>query len=460
MAKWNGTVMEQAKQDFAGAKPVIDFQLCRWKRIEESLLQKLMDFSREVVSENAASHAMNQFWGEEGMLSTEFDDEASFARFFDWFVFDYRRSNRSRRIIERFNDTQLHILTEDERVLLSDWLSARMGFYEVTSVKPGMEVVLTDVFTGNSIRVPEKSVSQTLHKYDLIFTRPLKVFGIHSFSVAGLVIPRSWKQYIESAVRYELARFRRWYPEAGYDELFRNRAYRFNRLLIKILLERGRPSIRTTSGEEFIMSRAWYEVIDPEGVIDTLSKLPDLKLERHERDQDGNPVSATWAWFYPLSNGDLPYVGSLILGEIRLQKGYLSLQCLSRERLENGKRLLGESIADMVRHRLDDYAAPPLYGLIKQTPVDIEKTARSLSPEVEEAMGRFLASYYRRWMDEPVESLGGRSPRNACENDEGRRQVIELLKLIENMEDKKRRAGEPFIEVNSIRRELGLPEEE
>lgn len=459
MAKRNGTVSGRA-ESCAPLAPVIDFQFCRWKKIEELLLQKLMDFSREAVSEAAASHAMSQFWGEDGFISSEFDDEASFARFFDWFVFDYRRNTKSRRIIERFYYRLGHALSEEERSLLEGWLDARLGFYEVASVQPGEEVTLVDIFTGRSFRVPERSVSHNLHKYDLIFTRPLKVFGIYSFSVAGLVIPRSWKQYIEAAVRYELARYRRWHPQAGYEEFFRDRAYRINRFLVRVLREREAPSIRTSSGEEFLLSRAWYKVSDGRKVVASLARIPDLKLERLERDDSGVPVSAVWTWFYPLTDGDLPYIGSLILGEVRMERGYLRLQCLSRERLCHGKQMLEVGAGQWLSHRVDDFARPSFRDLLQPSAFVPEKRRRCLPPEMEEAMERFLINYYRRWIDEPVSALGGCSPREACQTEEGRLQVIELLKMIENVEDKKRRAGEPHIEVNSLRRELGLPEED
>lgn len=459
MTKGNGTVSGRL-ESCRPLAAVIDFQFCRWKRIEESLLQKLMDFSREAVSEATASHAMSQFWGDDGFISSEFDDEASFARFFDWFVFDYRRNSKSRRIIERFYERLGCTLSEEERLLLEGWLDSRLGFYEVAFVQPGQEVTLVDIFTGCSFRVPERSVSQNLHKYDLIFTRPLKVFDIYSFSVAGLVIPRSWKQYIEGAVRYELARYRRWYPDAGYDEFFRDRAYRVNRFLMSVLRERGAPSIRTSSGEEFLISRAWYQVLEGREVVASLARIPDLKLERLERDPSGAPISALWTWFFPLTDGDLPYIGSLILGEIRMEKGYLRLQCLSRERLWHGKQMLEAAVGQWLAHRVDDFARPSFRQLLQPAAFVPDRHRRCLPPDIEEAMERFLMNYYRRWMDEPVSSLGGCSPREACKTEEGRMQVIELLKMIENVEDKKRRAGEPHIEVNSLRRELGLPEED
>lgn len=441
---------------------VIDLQVRRWKKLEEFLLQELMAYSRDGVSESAISDAMRLFWGEEGISSPEFDDEPSFARFFDWFVFDYRRNRRCRRLIERFRDDCAGSLSEECREMLDQWLQSRLGFYEVISVNPGEGLTIRDIFTGQRFQICERTASRAVHRYDLLFTRPLKVFGTYGVSVAGLVIPRTWKTSLEGAIRCELARYRKRNPGAGWDQFFREKAYKINRLIVRMLLDRSRPRLRTSSGEALLPSRAWFEVADADAdaVSAVLHDHEHFKPQLIERDKDGRLIKAGWTWFGPMTDDMAPVTGSLVLGEVRLQRGFLSLQCLSHERLEMGKQLLFELLGRSVRHRLDDFKNPPAVGAYDGLNTRSQASGGALSPEVADAVQRFLNNYYRRWVDEPVPALDGSSPRDACQTTEGRNQVIELLKLLENMEEKKRRSGEPYVKVSVIRQELGLPEEE
>lgn len=441
--------------DAAAPERVIDLAVCRWKRLEEELLSKLMDFSRDVASEAASARAYDLFWGE-AATSPLFEDEASFGRFLDWFVFDYRRGNRGRRLIERFRDHAWDRLSEEERSLLTGWLSSRLGIFEVLKVEPGRRLLLSDIFTGQRVEVLEKTASRVLHKYDLIFTRPLPVFETHGVSVAGLVVPRSWKRVIEAMLRYELGRFRRWYPGAGWDEFFRARAHRVNRLLVSMIIDRSRPRLCTASGERLVISRAWYEVRDPEEVVRRMGRVPGCLPVLLERDETGAVVRAVWNWFDAGEAGGA--AARILLGDVLLARGRLSLSCLSRERLDLGRRLLERLLGDAVRHLVDDFrhAHAPLAGAGAGKAAEDEP----MPPEVAQAVQRFLNNYYRRWVDEPLPALGGDTPRQACRTQEGRSQVLEILRLLENMEEKKRRAGKPYIEVSVIRRELGLPEEE
>lgn len=431
---------------------IVDLQQRRWKRYEQVLLDKLAAFGRQVCTEAALSHALEQYWGKKGLNSPEFDDETSFARFFDWFLFDYRRNSRARRVVERFRAACWEELTGEERQLLEAWQDASLGVYEVAAVRPQEGLALVDIFTGERLEVAHRDAAASLHKYDLVFTRPLRVFDAYSLSPSSLVVPRSWKRPVERLVQEEFARFRSRRPGADWKEFFRARAHRLNRFLVEMFLDRPRPRLRTTSGEELILCRAWYEVRDPEAAARRLAAAPELRAA---------PASAAgvalWHWFQPQEGSD-PGTGCVLLGEVRLQGSRLRLQCLARGRLEAGKRLLADLLGDLLRHRLDEYRNPE--EVVRGRLLGGLEAVGPIPEDVAAAIRQFLYNYYRRWLDDPVPALGGRSPRQACATEEGRVQVAELLKHLENMEEKKKRAGQPYIEVNVIRRELGLPEED
>jgi hypothetical protein len=64
----------------------------------------------------------------------------------------------------------------------------------------------------------------------------------------------------------------------------------------------------------------------------------------------------------------------------------------------------------------------------------------------------------RRWLDEPLPQLAGRTPRTAAAGKE-RAEVIRLVRGIENDADRASRHGEAFGDVSWLRTELGLEDE-
>ena len=66
-----------------------------------------------------------------------------------------------------------------------------------------------------------------------------------------------------------------------------------------------------------------------------------------------------------------------------------------------------------------------------------------------------LRDAYREWLDLPVPSFGGQTPREAARDAEGRRGVHLLLKQQENHHARKPVGG---LDPAQVRRELGLDE--
>jgi hypothetical protein len=61
-----------------------------------------------------------------------------------------------------------------------------------------------------------------------------------------------------------------------------------------------------------------------------------------------------------------------------------------------------------------------------------------------------------RWLDEPVPALDGRTPREAAALKSARPQLISLLKGMENLSERDRRAGRPAYDFGWMWGELGL----
>jgi hypothetical protein len=68
---------------------------------------------------------------------------------------------------------------------------------------------------------------------------------------------------------------------------------------------------------------------------------------------------------------------------------------------------------------------------------------------------QMVTDHFIRWVDEPLETLGGRTPRQAAQGDRSD-ELERLLRGIENRADRARRTGVAWPDVNWIRDELGM----
>jgi hypothetical protein len=143
-----------------------------------------------------------------------------------------------------------------------------------------------------------------------------------------------------------------------------------------------------------------------------------------------------------------------VLGRVSVSPDQLRLETYSVEHALLGKDVLEAALPGRLQHRLT--SSTPIEPRLVDQMEDNEEES-DLPPELaREALEQFLTRYYREWMDEPIPALGGRTPRLAARLELMRPQVMDLLRDIEHVMDRDRRAGRPAIDIGWMRRELGL----
>jgi hypothetical protein len=123
--------------------------------------------------------------------------------------------------------------------------------------------------------------------------------------------------------------------------------------------------------------------------------------------------------------------------------------------LARGKKRLREILGEEIRHLADTFE-------------DMEKRMKRKSKEKPLAenealqekffplLSRRMDEWAHRWVEESIPALGGLTPREAVKTPEGRARVEELLKDFENMEEKKKKEGQAYLDIQVIRQRLGL----
>ena len=129
---------------------------------------------------------------------------------------------------------------------------------------------------------------------------------------------------------------------------------------------------------------------------------------------------------------------------------------LPKERLQRGKKRLKALLRDELEHLADadqDHAKKAkASGESDFPPAELDGMEETLIPLYE----TFIEEWARKWLDEKIPALDGQSPREAVKSPEGKEKVLELLKEFENQEERKKKDGEPYGDVQILRRKLNL----
>lgn len=149
----------------------------------------------------------------------------------------------------------------------------------------------------------------------------------------------------------------------------------------------------------------------------------------------------------------------LVLATFTLTEIGLDCHAISEARLAGAVDRVAERLGDLaeLRQRTVSPFEPDL------SPGRPPPPAREPPPGLTRAQARrleceLLEDRYRAWLDEPLESLSGRTPRQAA--GAGPRNELELrLRGIENRAERARRDGTAWPDVTWLRHELGLVEE-
>jgi hypothetical protein len=349
------------------------------------------------------------------------------------------------------------------------------GVYEAVAVQPGHGVTIRDLLIGaDPIDVIEVSGSRQIVQWDKLVARVVEHGGKRVFT--GGVFPletERGKQLIDElrGMLHGVA------EKAGVAvDVFRGEAANVMRGAAPMLgglrisqtlasLHRPLPKLINRDGDPYEFVEARYALTSGErqDIVARLDAEPAL------RRTGARP--AKWDWVakasehpsrassagegYALDTHPDGDTGRVVLANVTLSAKQLELSVNSRRRLESARafiepllaRLIGEpevaikSVADAMAEKGDAPASPR-----RAVPKRVER----------EFTQRYLDSHYREWLDEKIPALGGKTPREAARDFEGREQLVALLKELENRETRRAKDTGMGYDALWLWRELGI----
>lgn len=346
------------------------------------------------------------------------------------------RKHKGGELWRRFNEGAE--FDEGDALVAAGFLKARCGFFRVLSVKQNLGLDVQDILLKDNLSIYDISSSKRLEPGEVFSAviYPVSEFWLIDSSLSLLGRGRG-SRILERVMLAAGNGGRTLQQEAVF--LSRNPMV-FYRLRNEMFEEFSRPlDLRNSDGEELVLGRARYRINNSNEVRDFLSGLADF----HTDDQK----HFTW-----VRKSD-----SRVLGSVSINGVALSAEANSRPRLERLtstlEKGLKEAITAQGRVFQDMYQAMAEHADDRPS---VGSRPSGIDPEIErELLNKVSRAHYEKWLDEDIPLLGGKTPREAAKESEGRLMLEGILEDMEAMKDADDRGlDEP--DIGRLRRELGI----
>ena len=392
--------------------------------------------------------AIDTYWGDslERVEATDPEgreelarDENSFFAFLYWFLFDFPLADGGATVAERYLESG-PVMSAGERTWLERMRASAPHLYEIAEVRLEEGFTLRDVWSGEEVRVRERLGTHQLVQWDLMAARVItgprgapEIFGV------PLAFPTRERAQLLKELKRHHRRVERAFPGAASLAFWRQMVPMLHQRWVALHFLQPTPSVRTVEGDPVAFVKTIFDVRDRQRVEAALGADP-----RFEQTDEG------YVWLERA--GDM----TRTLGDLSFDGRRLTLSTMSAPRAERGRTLLASLLGGAATYRAT--AEENLEIAMAASRRTRGRAKRDdVPPDVQqEVVGAYLAQHYRRWMDDPVPALGGRTPRNAARLKTGRPAVRELVKQIENGMERARLQGQPWVDVSFLRGELKL----
>lgn len=333
-------------------------------------------------------------------------------------------------------------LSDDEREWFMAQQRAWLSVWEVTAVEPG-RIEIRDLLTSETRSVREDAASRTVVPRDSLLARVIDYRG-ESY-LGGMhqrVLSPTTAARVVDLLRRQLRRktavpakrlqnmeigwslIDHWSEEVELEDRVRQ---------APLILQNGDgdPLLFITDSYAFDVSRR----AEIEKRLRALADFESAKREKGER---------VHVYVRP---SDSTVIGRVIAGAgaLRIETNSENRAAVLAERVEQG-------CAGMLRRIGRSIEPPSPSGETAAT----REEPPSLSSVKQAVLLEYKEIHYRKWIDEPIPALGGKTPRAASRFAKGRIELDLLLRDLENLESRFPKAAR--YDVNRIRKELGLEE--
>ena len=421
--------------------PAADDVAAEAGRVRDAAIGTLVRFAGRPEFDEARADAERVFSGGSDLApgEAELDDDIG-VKFAFFYMFDFLLPG-GRTIAQEFLARPGPPLAARQQRLVHRLSRAHLRLYEVEDVRVDEGLRLRDLRTSEDLFVYERAGTHQLHRWDVLAVRVAPDDeGALRLEGGIYVLPVASKAALLEAIEAEERQLRARDPGLDDETLWRRCAPLVHRFWLDRVVSRPMPTMLTAEGDAMAFGKVLFDVLDEPAVRSALGRHPDLVAE-----EDG---SYGWTEEAPEFRRSLGRI------EIRAD-GRLVLEVMSRPRAERGRALLEQAAGAALRHRSTRFES--VAKALERHRSAPSKPPEEVPPEVAaEVLRQYKDKHYKKWPDEPLPALDGRTAREAAGLPVLRPRLVDLLKDMENHETRGTRPGNPPYDFGWIWKELGV----
>ncbi|MCL5280650.1 MAG: SEC-C metal-binding domain-containing protein [Planctomycetes bacterium] len=368
----------------------------------------------------------------------EHEKQGVLGAYMAWAILDYRPNKTSQTQAEKMLAEGLPAV---EAILLRARTEACPTLYRVAGHDPKAGTIdLEDVLLGGRVTVYDQLMSENIENNVFFAARVFQAGHFHFVELAG--------PPLGAGMGLEAVEFLRGCGMEFTPEGRRRDAHMFGWLwqwMDQWQANRKSARLCNTDGEEFLWHIASFSVANPDETRKTLMKRKDI-----DYDEEADEL----VWNKKAGPGRQMMGDTITLSRIEFVGDELVLTVNSAKRFARARQWLeklpGVAFKSVRTRRWNEAE--------KERPLD-ERIAKpepvEMTPELNAAIQDMMNKHYMAWTDMPLPALAGRTPRQACRTEEGRQQVLMLIRTMPDPMG----PGSVCVPREAMLRELGLTTE-
>jgi hypothetical protein len=409
------------------------------EELEYNLRLKIFEFVDSPHIHDQTTEAF-YIWQDNPDTIKEFSDEDDiddevYAKFLDWFIFDFRTFDNNLRIIELFYKDPDQDLNKEEKLVIRDWIESTRSYFIIKDIKSGEYCILKELFSDNEVLVHDTIISSKINLTDFISARLLKTLDKYYFFSLVSIFPLIFKPVILDFINNNLRLYREDHgDDRKYNDYLKDYGYLIGKHIDEVV---NHPYYLTPEGEEFVVATSEYELKKRSTIIETINNNSNFSLLNSTADD---------LIIFRLDT----LVGKPIDVHIEIEYSKLTVNCNSVNTLNSVKIHLEELLENYITHTKD--SSKKFNSISENRSSKTFKLPKGVRSKKQ--FNNALDEYYSEWIDKPQEQLGGITPRKALLSPDGRNKLEIILKELEILYEDARKAGEPYYDVSKLREEL------
>jgi hypothetical protein len=396
--------------------------------------------------------------------------------FLPYFLFDWdpqrspRRRAKSRKpgiVAQAFLEERAKRLGNLELAILYLGIATPISFYEILRVDPGFGMKLRDILIGGEAEVEEHSASRTMSAGDILYGQLCRLPDV---TVLGRLAPTALRPGRKEAI----VRLRAWMREKiakqGRELAETDLIHYEEKIRTEYLNGRDArhapPILSNTDGEMLLLHTLRFRIGSAQVAFDALASLAwgqtkEELLDGAEVDPDGTLRKAEIQWTKP-GNAMHKSWDNTILGNIRIEDRTLTVDVNSASRAKKIQEEIDERLGMMaVLESTETHSQQEMIESARRKNAAREEQPgepklEETSPEAQDALREMLAAHAGAWVDTNIPALGGRTPKEAVTDPDGREAVEGLLLEWERRNWESGDSVGQSMDVGAIRKKLGL----